>query len=120
MTIPVSVDQLAQVLGRFGPGYLLTLQGPDVDGPAVKVHAVDPIFDGGHLVVPCGHHSALENAGRDPRITIVWPPLVHHGHSLIVDGHAAVCQDRLVVDVLGAILHRPSAHRDGPEWVFGD
>ena len=81
MTIPVDVDQLAKVLGRFGPGYLLTLKPPQADGPAVKVHCVDPVFDDGRLLVPCEHRSAIDNAGQDPRVTIVWPPLVHHGHS---------------------------------------
>ena len=120
MTIPVDVDQLAKVLGRFGPGYLLTLKPPQADGPAVKVHCVDPVFDDGRLLVPCEHRSAIDNAGQDPRVTIVWPPLVHHSHSLIVDGSAAVHRDRLVVDIVGAILHRPDAHSDGPDWVFGD
>jgi hypothetical protein len=120
MTIPVGVDQLAKVLGRFGPGYLLTLKPPQADGPAVKVHCVDPVFDDGRLLVVCEHRSALDNAGQDPRVTIVWPPLAHHGHSLIVDGSATVHHDRLVVDIVGAILHRPDAHSDGPDWVFGD
>ena len=63
MTIPVDVDQLAKVLGRFGPGYLLTLKPPQADGPAVKVHCVDPVFDDGRLLVPCEHRSAIDNAG---------------------------------------------------------
>lgn len=114
MTIPVSVAQLPGVLGRFGHAYLLTLR----PNGSVKVHTVDPAFKEGRLVVACEHRSALENARREPRVTLVWPPTVHHSHSLIVDGRATVSGEQLAVEIDSAMLHRPASHADGPDWAF--
>ncbi len=114
MTIPVSIEQLPATLGTFGSAQLLTLASTG----SVRVHTVDPTVVDGQVRVVCEHRSPLENAERDPRVTLVWAPLQRHGWTLILDGMASVDGDELVVEVASAILHRPHSHDDGPEWVF--
>lgn len=57
------------------------------------------------------------NIERDPHVTLVWPPVDSPSHdldrySLIADGVASVDDDDgrsdLVIEVSGAILHRPA------------
>ena len=45
---------------------------------------------------------------------------IYSGQAVRAIRSAAVHRDRLVVDIVSAILHRPDAHSDGPDWVFGD
>jgi hypothetical protein len=113
MTIPVSIEQLPQALPRFASATLITKADP-----YVKLLTVDPQVEGGAVVVEGIHNSTRENVARDPHVTLVWQPLVRHGWTLIVDGTGQVRGDRLIVTLESGMLHRPSAHEDGPEWVW--
>jgi hypothetical protein len=115
VTIQVTNEQLPEVVQRFDHCAMLTLQ-PD---GSVKVHTVDVQAPrAGELKVACDHDSAHENLKRDPRVTLVWSPTAHHGWTLIADGQGEPGTDDLRIRVDSAMLHRPNAHDDGPEWVF--
>lgn len=110
MSIPVSLDRLAEALTEFGPGYLMTVSG---DG-RVKVVTVEPtVLDGVLLVVGPGRGS-VANIAANPQVTLAFPPAEAHGFTLLVDGTASVAGDDVHVAPSGAVLHRPSAHSDGP------
>ncbi len=110
MSIPVTVDRLAEVLEGFGPGYLMTASG---DG-RVKVVTVEPAVVGAQLVVGGPGRGSLANVAGNPQVTLAFPPTAHHGFTLLVDGTAEVAGDDVRVVPSGAVLHRPAAHSDGP------
>ena len=109
VSIPVEIGDLAAALERFGSGYLLTT----TDG-RVKVVTVDPVVDDGDLRIASPGRGTLANLATNPAVTLVLPPLEHHGHSLLVDGTAAVDGEDVRVTPTSAVLHRPAAHADGP------
>lgn len=110
MSIPVSVDQLAEALGEFGAGYLLTVS------PAgrVKVLTVEPSVTDGALLVAGPSGGSAANLAANPQVTLVFPPPQPRGFTLIVDGVAEAVGDDFQVTPSAAVLHRPAAHRDGP------
>ncbi len=110
MSIPVSVDRLAEVLGDYGAGYLLSVSG---DG-RVKVVTVEPEVAGEVLVVSGPGRGSLANVAGNPQVTLAFAPAEHHGFTLLVDGTATVHGDDVQVAPSGAVLHRPAAHSDGP------
>ena len=110
MSIPVSVDRLAEVLGDYGAGYLLTVSS----GGRVKVVTVEPVVAGGQLVVAGPGRGSLANVADNSQVTLAFAPGEHHGFTLLVDGSAEVVGDDVRIVPSGAVLHRPAAHRDGP------
>ncbi|MEZ0578364.1 pyridoxamine 5'-phosphate oxidase family protein [Nocardioides sp. MH1] len=109
MSIPVDLGDITDALQRFGSGYLLTTK----DG-RVKVVTVDPTPDGGGLRVTAPGKGTLANLAGNPAVTLVFPPLDRHGHSMLVDGTATVEGADVLVVPRSAVLHRPAAHADGP------
>lgn len=109
MSIPVDVAELAETLSGFGPGYLLTTS----DG-RIKAVTVEPTTVGGVLVLEGPGSGSCGNAGRNPLVTLVFPPIEPRGYTLIVDGEARVAGDDVTVTPTHAVLHRPAAHADGP------
>lgn len=94
---------LPEVLADYGFAYLLTLG----DDARPHVSTVSPVVSDGVLrVAGLGRH-ALDNVGVRPSVTLVWPPLVAGGRSLIVDGAAVVSGSSITVSVSRAVLHRP-------------
>lgn len=110
MSIPVSVDRLAEVLGDYQAGHLLTVSG---DG-RVKVVTVEPVVEGGRLVVAGPGRGSLANVAGNPQVTLAFAPREHHGFTLLVDGTAEAAGDDVRIAPSGAVLHRPAAHSDGP------
>ncbi len=110
MSIPVSVDRLAEVLGDYGAGYLLTAS---VEG-RVKVVTVEPAVAEGGLEVSAPGRGSLANIAGNAQVTLAFPPAAHHGFTLLVDGTAKVAGDDVHIAPSGAVLHRPGAHSDGP------
>ncbi|HET6794621.1 MAG TPA: hypothetical protein VFH45_09275 [Acidimicrobiales bacterium] len=105
MSVRVELDQLRAEVHRFGAlPYLLTVGG-DGRPHATSVHAS---WEGERLAVRAGRRS-LANAGERPDVTLLWAPVEPGGHSLIVDGAAAVEGDRVLVGPTSAILHRTAA-----------
>lgn len=110
MSIPVDVAELASALEGFGVGYLLTASAHG----AVKAVTVEPDLVDGTLVVAGPGRGSLANAGVNPVVTVLFPPLEQRGYTLLVDGTATVAGDDVQVTPTGAVLHRPGAHADGP------
>lgn len=109
MSVPVRLDALETALIGVGSGYLLT----SVDG-RVKVVSVDPTMRDGILRTQPSKGSAA-NLATNPLVTVAFPPLAHHGFTLIVDGTAVATDDGIDVTPTGAIWHRPARHADGPD-----
>ena len=109
MSIPVEIGRLAEALGDFGSGYLLTVSA---DG-RVKAVTVDPEVDGGVLRCAPSRGSAANLAGN-PQATLVFWPREEHGQSLLVDGTAVATDDSIELTPASAVLHRPASHADGP------
>ena len=110
MSIPVSLDRLAETLTDFGAGYLLTASAEG----RVKVVTVEPtVAEGGLLVVGPGR-GTLGNLAGNPLVTLAFPPAQAKGFTLLVDGTAEGVGEDVRIVPTGAVLHRPVAHSDGP------
>jgi hypothetical protein len=109
MSIPVEVGDLGKTLEDFGVGYLLTAS---VTG-AVKAVTVEPSLEDGVLVVSGPGRGSLANIGANASVTLLFPPLVQRGYTLLVDGTAVASGDDVRIAPSGAVLHRPASHADG-------
>lgn len=114
MSIPLDPARLADALTDFDGGYLLTV---GEDGQ-IKAVAAEPTADAGTLTVTGPGHGSATNIVGSPQVTVLLPPMEHHGYSLIIDGSATGNSERIDVAVTGAVLHRPASYADGP--VPGD
>jgi hypothetical protein len=110
MSIPVDVADVARALEDFGAGYLLTTGA----AATVKVVTVEPTVDDGVLRVAAPGKGTLANLAGNAAVTLVFPPLVQRGYTLLVDGTAEVTGDDVHVTPTAAVLHRPASHADGP------
>ncbi|HQR26073.1 MAG TPA: pyridoxamine 5'-phosphate oxidase [Nocardioides sp.] len=115
MSIPVDVSRLAEALGDFGSGYLLSVSGQG----RVKAVTVDPVVRAGVLEVPGPSRGTAANVAGNAAVTLVFPPAQLYGYTLIVDGVAQVAGEGFVVTPETAVLHRPAAHADGPPPTDG-
>ncbi|MEN8705804.1 MAG: pyridoxamine 5'-phosphate oxidase [Nocardioides marinisabuli] len=112
MSIPVAVDELAEALAPFADAFLMTTD-PSTVPARVKVVSVRPVLDDGVLVVTAPGRGSLANAGANPVVTVLWPPVEEGGMSLIVDGDAEVRDGGLRVCPTGGVLHRPAGEGHG-------
>jgi hypothetical protein len=110
MSIPVEVADLEPALADFGAGYLLTVGG---DG-TVKVVTVEPNVQDGTLVVTDASKGTVANLAGNNHVTLVFPPPLPKGFTLLVDGTGEVVGADVRVTPSGAVLHRPGMHADGP------
>lgn len=110
MSIPVELADLARALDDFGAGYLVSANAQGV----VKVVTVEPEVDGETVRVSGPGRGTLANVAANPSVTLVFPPLLQRGFTLLVDGTAISVDDDVVVRPSGAVLHRPRIHADGP------
>jgi hypothetical protein len=110
MSIPVDVAHLATALADFGPGYLLTAGA----NGRVKVVTVEPSVVAGVLVVSGAGRGSSTNIAANPAVTLLFPPARPRGFTLLVDGTAELHGEDARVTPTSAVLHRPSAHADGP------
>ncbi|WP_299561584.1 pyridoxamine 5'-phosphate oxidase family protein [uncultured Mycolicibacterium sp.] len=106
MSVKVDLDRLADVLGDYPFGYLVSV-GDDYRPHTV---AVEPTLRDGRLDLgPVGRHTR-RNTARHPEVTVVWPPRQAGGYSLIVDARALPADgESLCVEPLRAVLHRRAA-----------
>jgi hypothetical protein len=110
MSIPVEVADLEQALADFGAGYLLTVGG----ARTVKVVTVEPSVQDGVVLVTGPGKGTIANLADNTHVTLVFPPPLPKGFTLLVDGTAEVAGDDLRVTPASAVLHRPGMHADGP------
>ncbi len=109
MSIPVDIAALGDALVGRGPGYLLTA---DAEGQ-VKAVTVEPTLRDGVLHCAPSRGSA-RNLSAHPSATLLFPPPVARGHTLLVDGTASATDDDIAFTPVSAVLHRPADHADGP------
>ena len=105
MSIPVEISALGDALADRGPGYLLTA---GADG-RVKAVTVEPTLADGVLRCPPSRGSA-RNLAANPAATLLFPPPVERGHTLLVDGTATASEEEIVLTPATAVLHRPADH----------
>jgi hypothetical protein len=104
MSVPVDLDKLSDALADFTFGYLITV-GDDFRSHTV---AVEPVLADGHFRVGAVGRSTARNVAAHPDVTVVWPPRVPGGYSLIVDGVGALGDSALTIAPGSAVLHRPA------------
>jgi hypothetical protein len=104
MSVPVDVADLEARLAEFDRGYLLTSK----DG-LVKAVSVRAVPEDGALRISAPGRGSVANVGANPHVTLVFPPLVDPGMSLLVDGTGAADGEDVLVAPTGAVLHRPVA-----------
>src|SRR5262245_16866247 len=110
MSIPVAVADLEKALADFGAGYLLTVGGD----ATVKVVTVEPTVRDGVVLVSGPGKGTIANLAGNANATLVFPPPLPRGFTLLVDGIADVDGENVRVTPSGAVLHRPGMHADGP------
>ncbi|MGE3928442.1 MAG: pyridoxamine 5'-phosphate oxidase family protein [Lautropia sp.] len=109
MSIPVELQDLADVMARYRFAYLMTTRAEG----APHAVAVAVLLQDGALVVNGIGRRTRENLLARPAVGLVWPPQSEADYSLIVDGQAAVAGESLRITPTRAVLHRP-APRPGP------
>ena len=90
-------------------------------GGRYGVLVVETVLDVESIRAPQDGLLVLDEVGRrtranlvaQPEVALVWPPTSIAEYSLIVDGRAAVDEDRVWIAPSRAVLHRP-AHRSSP------
>lgn len=110
MSIPVDVANLAKALTDFGPGYLLSASASG----QVKAVTVEPDVVEGTLVITDPGRGTSANITANPAVTVLFPPRVERGFTLLVDGVADVEGADVRITPTSAVLHRPAIHSDGP------
>ncbi|MCD6640737.1 MAG: pyridoxamine 5'-phosphate oxidase family protein [Nocardioides sp.] len=109
MSIPVDLAGLAATLADHPEGYLLTTSPEGrVKAVTVPVSAAD-----GVVHIAAGSRGTAANLAANPNATLLFPPLEHHGYTLLVDGTAAPEGEGFRLTPTSAVLHRPASHADG-------
>ncbi|MFD6858510.1 pyridoxamine 5'-phosphate oxidase family protein [Rhodococcus sp. NPDC060090] len=104
MSIKVDLDALDTALGEYGYAYLLTTSA-DAKPHAVAVSPV--LVDGVFRIDEPGRRTSV-NAQVHPIVSLVYPPAIPGGYSLIVDGEAELAGAVLHVRPSSGVLHRPA------------
>ncbi|MEO7007070.1 MAG: hypothetical protein ABI275_03695 [Terrimesophilobacter sp.] len=105
MSKQVELGALADQVANYGYAYVMTVS----DGGRVHAVAVHPTMADGGIVVTEAGSRTLRNAAARPAISLVWPPAMDGGYSLIVDGDARQDDGTLHVAPTRAVLHRAAA-----------
>lgn len=110
MSVKVDLAELADTMADYGFAYLLTVSGSQ------RPHAVAvrPRLHHGCLILEGLGRTTLANLAARPEVTVLFPPVVEGGYSLIVDGHGAAAGQGAEVEPAHAVLHRPADHAAGP------
>lgn len=123
MSIRVESSRFVETVATFDSGILIGRH----HRKGIRVLTVDPEFDADATGRIWGLHGTIVDAIKhNPDVTIVWQPRIRHGWTLIYDGTvrsdsprlAGHVDGELTVEFVSAMLHRPAAHSDGPEWQW--
>lgn len=121
VSIPVSLDRLRAEVQHFQVGaYLLTVS--DDASPHCVAVVVSWIDD--ELVMESGNRTKANAAAR-PSVSLLWPPTVSDGYSLIVDATVTATRgtgqgdNTITVRPTRAVLHRPAALDDADPSACG-
>lgn len=107
MSVKVDVDRLAEALRDYGFAYLLTV----TDDQRTHAVAVTPTVQDGGLTFTDGlGRRTRTNLEARPDVTLLWPPTVAGGYTLISDGRVTVTGDVATFVPSHAVLHRPADH----------
>ena len=101
MSIVVDLDQLAATLAQYPFGYLLTTGQRGVKAISVTAAVID-----GRVDIPVGSGGTADNLARDPRATLLFPPVTPDGYTLLVDGTASATTRGFALEPFSAVLHR--------------
>lgn len=102
MSVIVELADLPAKLQEFERGYLLTTRDGLVKAVSVRAAPIE-----GGLRVATPGRGSIANVEGNPNLTLVFPPLVNPGMTLLVDGVGAVDGEDVLVTPTGAVLHRP-------------
>ena len=102
MSVAVSLEELAEAVGRYSWCYVITVG----DSGAAHLSAVTPSLDGGVFTCDVGR-STVANATARPHVVLVFPPPQHDGMSLIVDTQFDSAEP-FRLRATKAVLHRPA------------
>lgn len=109
MSVPVSIPELFDQVGRWGSCYLLTVSEDQRPHLVALRPAVTGTGDERRLRFDAGGGRSCRNASVRRAVTLVFPPHPGaDGFSLVVDGDATVDGADVVVRPTGAVLHRPA------------
>ena len=103
MSIRVPLEELPNTLAQYPWGYLVTVD----DAGRARVLAVPTVWRDGSLWVDAGR-SSRENVQRQPEVTLMFPGVDGTAYSLVIDGHATVREEGIVISPASAVLHRPA------------
>ncbi len=112
MSVVVSLADLrAATEGQIGWCYLLTVS----DEGQARVLAIAPEWNEDSTVLRAEvGGSTAKNAAARPVVSMVWPPLMANGYTLIADGNVVVDGRTIRFSPIGAVLHRPAVSGDAP------
>lgn len=113
MSIVVDLSQLAEAVTRHPTAYLL-LTGDE----RPHVGEVEVAVRDGVVVVARPGRTASRVVPERPAVTLLLPPAEQDGHSLLVDGQAALVGEELHLRPSHAVLHR-RARPDSPASATG-
>jgi hypothetical protein len=121
VSIPVSLDRLRAEMQHFEVGpYLLTVS----DDASPHCVAVAVSWTGDELAMGTGNRTKANAAAR-PSVSLLWPPTVADGYSLIVDATVTVTRgtgagdNTITVRPTRAVLHRPAASGEADPSACG-
>jgi len=108
MSIQVDPADLARTLGDYGVGYLLSTSPQG----RIKAITITARVEGDVLVVPSPSTGTAANLAENPVATLLFPPLVQGGYTLLVDGSAKADVEGFRFFPTSAVLHRPATEED--------
>jgi len=108
MSIQVDPTDLARTLDDYGVGYLLSTSSQG----RVKAITITARVEGDVVVVPAPSTSTAANLAENPAATLLFPPLVQGGYTLLVDGSAEADVEGFRFSPASAVLHRPTTDED--------
>lgn len=110
VTSTAPLDEVRTTIAGFpGDPYLLTVTAEHRPHCATVTPNWDA--DGARLIVPAPSSWPGSEAGGLRQVSLVWPPAVPGGYSLIIDGSAESVRNEdasiLAITPAKAVLHRP-------------